>query len=137
MNGSLMKQPRTAEGNFWHKQIYPNQVWLDGFYMALPFYAEYTRRFAPKEQKTAMYDDIVCMPVFPNQEKNQNVFMKQMKQMSKGILLERIVEINILEKQETGLEEKVAKRYWVEAMQAVEKGGKLLEGIRATKAENL
>ena len=37
----LMEQPRTAEGNFWHKEIYPNQVWLDGTYMALPFLAMY------------------------------------------------------------------------------------------------
>ena len=34
-------QPRTAEGSFWHKQIYPNQVWLDGVYMAQPFRALY------------------------------------------------------------------------------------------------
>lgn len=32
--------PRTSTGNFWHKDIYPNQVWLDGFYMAMPFYAK-------------------------------------------------------------------------------------------------
>ena len=31
--------PRTESGNFWHKDIYPNQVWLDGFYMSMPFYA--------------------------------------------------------------------------------------------------
>ncbi|MCI8517434.1 MAG: glycosyl hydrolase [Hungatella sp.] len=31
--------PRTVTGNFWHKDIYPNQVWLDGLYMAMPFYA--------------------------------------------------------------------------------------------------
>lgn len=37
----LKKQPRTEEGNFWHKKIYPNQVWLDGTYMALPFLAMY------------------------------------------------------------------------------------------------
>ncbi|MBR6839567.1 MAG: glycoside hydrolase family 88 protein, partial [Oscillospiraceae bacterium] len=35
----LEQQPRTYEGNFWHKAIYPNQVWLDGIYMAQPFYA--------------------------------------------------------------------------------------------------
>lgn len=34
------RQPRTAEGNFWHKKIYPNQVWLDGLYMAQPFRME-------------------------------------------------------------------------------------------------
>lgn len=41
----LERQPRTAEGNFWHKAIYPNQVWLDGIYMAQPFYALYERDF--------------------------------------------------------------------------------------------
>ena len=38
-------QPRTKEGNFWHKDIYPWQVWLDGTYMAQPFYMEYETRF--------------------------------------------------------------------------------------------
>lgn len=52
-------QPRTESGEFWHKQIYPHQVWLDGFYMALPFYAEYTARYAPKEQKDSLFADIV------------------------------------------------------------------------------
>ena len=37
----IEEQPRTSEGNFWHKLIYPNQVWLDGLYMALPYYMEY------------------------------------------------------------------------------------------------
>ncbi len=35
----LRHYPRTATGNFWHKDIYPDQVWLDGLYMAMPFYA--------------------------------------------------------------------------------------------------
>lgn len=33
--------PRTKEGNFWHKKIYPNQIWLDGLYMMQPFYTRY------------------------------------------------------------------------------------------------
>lgn len=37
--------PRTEEGSFWHKKIYPNQVWLDGLYMALPFYMEYESKY--------------------------------------------------------------------------------------------
>lgn len=37
----IQTQPRTKEGNFWHKKIYDNQVWLDGVYMSLPFYLEY------------------------------------------------------------------------------------------------
>lgn len=54
----LDSHPRTESGEFWHKQIYPHQVWLDGFYMALPFYAEYTKRYAPKEQKDSLFADI-------------------------------------------------------------------------------
>jgi unsaturated rhamnogalacturonyl hydrolase len=45
----LMHQPRTASGGFWHKQRYPNQMWLDGLYMAEPFYAEYAAMFHHKE----------------------------------------------------------------------------------------
>jgi unsaturated rhamnogalacturonyl hydrolase len=41
----LSEQPRTASGGFWHKQIYPNQMWLDGLYMGEPFYAQYTATF--------------------------------------------------------------------------------------------
>lgn len=37
----LQGQPRTSTGNFWHKLIYPNQIWLDGLYMAQPFYMQY------------------------------------------------------------------------------------------------
>jgi len=41
----ITTQPRTKEGNFWHKKVYPNQVWLDGLYMAQPFYLEYENRY--------------------------------------------------------------------------------------------
>ena len=40
----LLYTSRTKEGNFWHKDIYPWQVWLDGTYMAQPFYMEYETR---------------------------------------------------------------------------------------------
>ena len=52
--GQLLRQPRTHEGSFWHKQIYPNQVWLDGLYMAQVFYTRYTTEFGG----CADYDDI-------------------------------------------------------------------------------
>ena len=39
----LASQPRTVSGGYWHKQRYPNQMWLDGLYMAEPFRAEYAR----------------------------------------------------------------------------------------------
>jgi unsaturated rhamnogalacturonyl hydrolase len=41
----LAEQPRTNAGGFWHKKIYPNQMWLDGLYMGEPFYAQYTVTF--------------------------------------------------------------------------------------------
>ena len=50
----LLNQPKTSEGGFWHKKIYPNQMWLDGLYMAEPFYSEYLKMF----NKPEMYDDI-------------------------------------------------------------------------------
>lgn len=39
----LLTHPRTIHGSFWHKKIYPNQVWLDGLYMGQPFYAKYLK----------------------------------------------------------------------------------------------
>ncbi|MFH7019297.1 glycoside hydrolase family 105 protein [Flavobacterium sp. FlaQc-47] len=41
----LETHPRTNSGGFWHKKIYPNQMWLDGLYMGTPFYARYTAEF--------------------------------------------------------------------------------------------
>ncbi len=41
----LRTHPRTSEGGFWHKKIYPYQMWLDGLYMGQPFYAEYASLF--------------------------------------------------------------------------------------------
>ncbi len=50
----LKSHPRTAEGAFWHKEIYPYQIWLDGLYMGSPFYAEYVKMFETPD----VYDDI-------------------------------------------------------------------------------
>ena len=41
----LKTHPRTSDGGFWHKKIYPTQMWLDGLYMGEPFYAEYSATF--------------------------------------------------------------------------------------------
>ena len=41
----MRRHPRTSEGGFWHKQVYPNQMWLDGVYMAGPFLARYAATF--------------------------------------------------------------------------------------------
>lgn len=52
-------QPRTNAGAFWHKKVYPNQVWLDGVYMAEPFYVEYACRYLEGEAQKEAFDDIV------------------------------------------------------------------------------
>ena len=54
LHDQLALQPRTASGAYWHKQIYPNQIWLDGAYMAEPFRAAYAATF----QEPADFDDI-------------------------------------------------------------------------------
>jgi unsaturated rhamnogalacturonyl hydrolase len=54
LRNQLRTQPRTSEGSFWHKKVYPNQVWLDGLYMAQPFYAEYAQLF----HEDSAFDDI-------------------------------------------------------------------------------
>lgn len=51
----LANQPRTESGGFWHKKIYEWQMWLDGLYMAEPFYADYEKRYAEKPD----YNDII------------------------------------------------------------------------------
>ncbi|MDB5208880.1 MAG: glycoside hydrolase family 88 protein, partial [Flavisolibacter sp.] len=45
LRSQLLTHPRTSEGGFWHKKIYPSQMWLDGLYMGEPFYAEYAKTF--------------------------------------------------------------------------------------------
>jgi unsaturated rhamnogalacturonyl hydrolase len=50
----ITEQPRTVSGGFWHKKMYPNQMWLDGLYMGEPFYAQYTTQF----EKGAQLNDI-------------------------------------------------------------------------------
>lgn len=50
----LKKQPRTHEGGFWHKKIYPFQMWLDGLFMAEPFYTRYAALFNEPDA----FDDI-------------------------------------------------------------------------------
>lgn len=47
LRDQLKTHPRTSEGAFWHKQIYPYQIWLDGLYMGSPFYLEYLLSFEP------------------------------------------------------------------------------------------
>jgi unsaturated rhamnogalacturonyl hydrolase len=50
----LKGHPRNPDGGFWHKQVYPRQMWLDGLYMGEPFYAQY----AAITNETAAFDDV-------------------------------------------------------------------------------
>ena len=45
LRDQLRTHPRTSEGVFWHKSIYPYQIWLDGLYMGSPFYLQYLLAF--------------------------------------------------------------------------------------------
>lgn len=55
LRDQLRTHPRTNEGGFWHKKVYPYQMWLDGLYMGAPFYAEYISMFGEAKD----YDDVV------------------------------------------------------------------------------
>lgn len=50
----IMPRCNNEARSFWHKDIYPNQVWLDGLYMGQPFYLEYETRFNNRKN----YSDI-------------------------------------------------------------------------------
>lgn len=55
LRAQLAGQPRTAGGGFWHKKIYPHQIWADGVYMAGPFLAKFAAVFG----EPAALDDAV------------------------------------------------------------------------------
>jgi len=59
LRAQMRTHPRTGDGAFWHKKIYPHQVWLDGVYMASPFLAEYAATFHDPE----LFDDIAMQIV--------------------------------------------------------------------------
>ena len=60
---TLMQQldsmPRTSDGIWWHKKIYPNQVWLDGLYMGIPFYTMYAMHNLKGNARQLVLDDAV------------------------------------------------------------------------------
>jgi unsaturated rhamnogalacturonyl hydrolase len=56
LRDQMRVHPRNNANGYWHKKIYPYQMWLDGIYMAGPFLAEYALRFHEPET----FDDVVC-----------------------------------------------------------------------------
>jgi len=57
----LAWQPRNKVGGFWHKLKYPTQMWLDGLYMAAPFYAAYTSTNPNDNDFSDIIDQFVIM----------------------------------------------------------------------------
>ncbi|HPL06711.1 MAG TPA: glycoside hydrolase family 88 protein [Bacteroidales bacterium] len=55
----LQTHPRTSDGGFWHKKVYPYQMWLDGLYMGPPFYAEYISRYVDASNQQDLFADVV------------------------------------------------------------------------------
>ncbi|MDO5657730.1 MAG: glycoside hydrolase family 88 protein [Paracoccus sp. (in: a-proteobacteria)] len=55
----LARHPRIETGGYWHKKIYPHQVWLDGLYMGLPFQIEYGQRMGRPELVRDARDQIL------------------------------------------------------------------------------
>jgi rhamnogalacturonyl hydrolase YesR len=56
LRAQLKAHPRTADGGFWHKNIDPHQMWLDGIYMASPFLAQFANVF----DEPAALDDVAA-----------------------------------------------------------------------------
>lgn len=59
LRSQLQTHPRNSLGGFWHRSTYPNQMWLDGLYMASPFYAHYAAVYEQSTNSTASVNDIV------------------------------------------------------------------------------
>jgi unsaturated rhamnogalacturonyl hydrolase len=60
LNSQLETQPKTSDGGYWHKKRYPNQMWLDGLYMAEPFHTRYAKEYVKDAAKAEkIYNDVV------------------------------------------------------------------------------
>tara|TARA_R110000868_G_scaffold119757_4_gene317747 strand:+ start:111 stop:1358 length:1248 start_codon:yes stop_codon:yes gene_type:complete len=60
LNSQLASQPKTSEGGYWHKKVYPYQMWLDGLYMAEPFHTHYAKELVKDaSEATKIYNDVV------------------------------------------------------------------------------
>ncbi len=59
LRAQLANQPRTTEGNYWHKKIYPHQVWLDGLYMAQIFRARWDKYFGDASEYPDIFNQFV------------------------------------------------------------------------------
>ncbi|MGV3541506.1 MAG: glycoside hydrolase family 88/105 protein, partial [Rufibacter sp.] len=73
LRDQMRTHPRTAEGGFWHKKIYPHQMWLDGLYMASPFLAQYGATY----NEPAVFDEVAHQIILVDKHtyvKEKNLF---------------------------------------------------------------
>jgi rhamnogalacturonyl hydrolase YesR len=56
---NLKRHPRTSEGAFWHRIIYPDQLWLDGVYMGIPFLTQYAATYETGAQQHESFEEAV------------------------------------------------------------------------------
>jgi len=61
LHDQMMQQPKNASGGYWHKQIYPDQMWLDGAYMSEPFLASYARTFHDPREMDGIATQLLLM----------------------------------------------------------------------------
>lgn len=60
LDNQMETQPKTSDGGYWHKKIYPWQMWLDGLYMAEPFHTRYAKEYIKDEAtKQKIFNDVV------------------------------------------------------------------------------
>jgi unsaturated rhamnogalacturonyl hydrolase len=65
----MKTHPRVSAGGFWHKNIYPHQMWLDGVYMASPFLAQFAVTFKEPALLEDVADQIILMERYSRDEK--------------------------------------------------------------------
>jgi unsaturated rhamnogalacturonyl hydrolase len=65
----MKTHPRLASGGFWHKAIYPHQMWLDGIYMGSPFLAQFAVTFDEPTLLDDVANQILLMEKYARDEK--------------------------------------------------------------------
>ena len=68
LRSQMDTHPRTSNGLFWHKKIYPYQVWLDGIYMGCPFLAQYGTTF----NEPQLFDEVAHQIITTRRLKDEN-----------------------------------------------------------------
>ncbi len=61
LHAQLLNHPRTQSNGFWHKQIYPWQMWLDGLYMQGPFYARWAAEYGTRDELADVVAQLVLV----------------------------------------------------------------------------